>query len=113
LGQIVGDYGDASGIGHAFLFSAGKFTTIDFPGAFSFTTAIGINAWGEIVGAYDDANGAQHGFTLIAGKFSTLDFPNSPNFNSAVRVNDRGQIVGQYAHLGGHGFLATPSLIKP
>ena len=31
-GQIVGDYRDASGVGHGFLYSGGVFTTIDVPG---------------------------------------------------------------------------------
>jgi len=61
-GDIVGSYGNATGV-HGFLLSKGAFTTIpDFPGA-STTDAKGINAEGNIVGFY--SNGAVfHGFLL-------------------------------------------------
>ena len=55
-GQIVGGYGDASGVDHGFLLDNGTFITIDVPGATG-TGAFGINAAGQIVGAYGDAGG--------------------------------------------------------
>lgn len=103
-GQIVANYGDASGNAHGFLLSAGNFSAIDFPGAFSSTGPSGISANGQIVGSYDDSNGALHGFLLSGAKFSTLDFPNV--FSTlANRVNAVGQIVGIYFFFGQHGFM--------
>jgi uncharacterized membrane protein len=58
---ITGTYLDSSGISHGFLYSNGRFRTVDFPGAVS-TDISGINDVGMIVGDYTDANGAQHGF---------------------------------------------------
>jgi probable HAF family extracellular repeat protein len=50
-GQIVGGFGDASGV-HGFLISDGIFTAqIDVPGA-SFTEVFGINDTGQIVGEF-------------------------------------------------------------
>ena len=49
VGQIVGGYTDAAGVGHGFLLDNGEFTTIDVPGATG-TGAFGINAAGQIVG---------------------------------------------------------------
>lgn len=66
LGQIVGDFFDASGNTHGYLLSMGNFSTIDFPGAFSLTHAEGINSHGEIVG-FHDSNDQLHGFKLTAG----------------------------------------------
>ena len=59
LGQIVG--WSATG---AFLFENGNYTTLDVPGASSFTACLGINASGQIVGSYDvyDHGSLQRGF---------------------------------------------------
>src|SRR5205807_2798573 len=111
-GQIVGNIGDASGISHGFLLSAGNFMTIDFLGALDTSAAFGITANGEIVGFCDDSNGVEiHGFTLIAGNFSTVDFPGS-FLTEAVRANEAGQMVGIYNLAGQHSFLATPNPIQ-
>jgi uncharacterized membrane protein len=63
LGDIVGDYTDAAGMEHGYLFRRGEFISIDFPNAI-FTRAYGINARGEIVGDYKSADGQFHGFLL-------------------------------------------------
>ena len=60
-GDIVGEYNDTAGVGHAFLLSNGVFTSFDFPGAI-FTDASGINPGGIIVGVYFDSAGVEHGF---------------------------------------------------
>ena len=52
LGQIVGSYTDASGVGHGFLATGGDFKTVDFPAA-DFTICWGINNAGQIVGNYN------------------------------------------------------------
>jgi probable HAF family extracellular repeat protein len=79
-GQIVGNYGDASGQ-HGFLLSGGQYTTLDDPNAVTQpglgTFAFGINARGQIVGQYFDANFARHGFLLSGGQYTTLDVPNA------------------------------------
>jgi uncharacterized membrane protein len=61
-GDIVGRYVDANGR-HGYLFSAGRYRTIDIPGA-TFTGVTAINSEGDIVGRYRDADGVFHGFLL-------------------------------------------------
>ena len=48
-GDIVGSY-PLGGLDHAFLYSAGRFTTFDVPGIVGSTLAMGINNAGQIVG---------------------------------------------------------------
>src|SRR6266540_4169157 len=73
----INDRGDIVGRleNHGFLFSKGKCTTIDFPGA-SFSSAFGVNNAGQVVGFYSDATG-RHGFLLVHGAFTTIDPPQS------------------------------------
>jgi hypothetical protein len=59
-GQIVGDYGNASGL-HGFLKSGSTYTTLDDPSASTGTQALGINDSGLIVGVYGSNTGI-HGF---------------------------------------------------
>ena len=113
-GQIVGYYSGTSGAVHGYLYSGGKFTTIDVPFSVAKDTACyGINNSGEIVGLWDDA-ATTHGFLLSGGQYTTLDDPNagtaSGQGSQAFGVNDFGQIVGPYMDANGvyHGFLATP-----
>ena len=63
-GQIAGQYLDASGYGHGFIYSvaANAYTTVDDPRAASGTGIYGINDQGQVVGSYLDASGKQHGF---------------------------------------------------
>jgi uncharacterized membrane protein len=58
-GQIVGFYGDASGV-HGFLRTGDQYRPVDVPGA-AHTFAMGINARGTIVGYYD-TDGEVKGF---------------------------------------------------
>src|SRR5262245_26923394 len=64
-GQIVGGYGDSTGI-HGFLYEAGVFTPINVPG-FLDTRALGINPRGQIVGLYSDLVEV-HGFLATPKK---------------------------------------------
>ena len=64
-GQIVGDYVDAAGNDHGFLYSDGSYTTLAPPGS-TWTEAYGINAQGEIVGTFIDAQGVVRGFIATA-----------------------------------------------
>lgn len=62
IGEIVGQYGTASGGQFGFLLSGGVYTTIAVPGpSGTTTTAFGINDLGEIVGTYVE-NGTANGF---------------------------------------------------
>lgn len=63
-GQIAGQYLDASGYGHGFIYSvaANAYTTLDDPRASSGTAIYGINDLGQVVGSFLDASGKQHGF---------------------------------------------------
>jgi len=106
-GQIVGVYN--LGIRHfrhdyaGFLLDNGKFTTIDFPGAFG-TAAHGINAAGQIVGSNPEA---RHGFLLSEGEFTEIQI-NSAN-TAALGINADGLIVGAFQpDYHNHGFLAIP-----
>jgi probable HAF family extracellular repeat protein len=111
LGQIVGDYVDATdGNRHGFLLSHGAYTKpLDPPGA-TLTVAEGINDAGVIVGVYLDANFSQHGFVLKNGVYTQIDVPGSTatEINS---INPQGQIVGYYDDKSGsrHGFVGTPA----
>ena len=104
VGQIVGGYTDASGMGHGFLLDKGTFTTIDPPGSV-FTQAIGINAAGRIVGDFE-LPGQHHGFLLDKGTFTLIDFPGPSTGTDALGINAAGQVVGRYVAGGTeHGFL--------
>jgi probable HAF family extracellular repeat protein len=69
-GDIIGDYKNAAGISHGFVYRDGTYTTLDAPGAIS-TTLSDINSTGEIVGNYTATDGTHHAFlampTVIAG----------------------------------------------
>ena len=86
-GQIVGYYGDDSGL-HGFLLSGGSYTRIDVPGSFR-TFAYGINNAGQIVGTYQVGGdtGPELGFLLSGGAFSTIGFrrPGSMPSTTAAR----------------------------
>ncbi len=104
-GQIVGYYVDSSSKSHGFLYQAGNFSSIDYPGA-SDTFACGINDGGEIVGHYLDSSGNSHGFLKQAGDFSPIDYTSSPS-TYAFGINDAGEVVGSYLDSSGNqeGFL--------
>ena len=72
-GQVLGDYEDARGGCHGFLWYKGRLTTIDVPGAP--TQAIGLDDRGRVAGTYIDAGGAFHGFLYDRGTYTTIDVP--------------------------------------
>ena len=59
-GEVVGQYRNADGVNHGFLFTVRGFEIIDVPGIF---TLRGINPRGDIVGSYRVA-GQFRGFAL-------------------------------------------------
>ena len=76
-GQVVGSAENGTG----FLYSHGKYTTIDDPVSVR-TEATDINNSGKIVGTYTDKTGTlaispsvQHGFLYSHGKYTTIDGP--------------------------------------
>jgi uncharacterized membrane protein len=62
-GEIVGDYKDAQGNSHGFLWNREGFFSIDYPGSIA-TIRGSINPEGNIVGAYTDKNNHVHGYLL-------------------------------------------------
>jgi probable HAF family extracellular repeat protein len=109
-GEIVGGFMQAQGynnqVQHGFLYSGGRFTTIDVPGA-SGTFAGSINDRELIVGGYGNAHDiAGNCFLLNDGSFSTIDHPNASGGTLAVGINNSGQIVEKFSNdTGEHGFL--------
>ncbi len=73
---IAGEFDDADGSTHGFVFSKGILNQIDVPGA-TYTSVNGINANGEISGIYIDASGTFHGYFRSKGVVTTLDPPGS------------------------------------
>jgi hypothetical protein len=124
LGVITGFYIDVNGVTHGFLRSpAGKFTTLDAPGAGNMpdsgqgTFAFGITDAGAVVGSYVDTNGVAHGFVRSSdAKFTSFDAPlagNMPNSGEgtfAIAINPAGAISGLYVDANGvaHGFVRAP-----
>ena len=92
--------------GGGFLLSAGVYTTIAVPGAFT-THISGINDAGQIVGQYATDPDTTFGFLLSAGVYTTIAVPGAGS-TGACGINDAGQIVGSN-DFGRASFLATPS----
>ena len=100
-GTIVGIYQDGSTfLTHAYQYSGGLCTIIDYPGAVV-TWATGINNAGQVVGYWEDSSALYHGFTLSGGKFKSINYPGYNN-TYLDSINDAGQILG-HAYQGGVG----------
>ena len=113
LGEVVGGYcptrnlncgGNLSPSNHAFKYSEGQYTTVDYPGALS-TEAFAINDSGDIVGYYLDNRGL-HGFLYGGGVFRTNDVPNS-GYTIPLGINNAGQVAGVYTDQNAitHGYI--------
>jgi probable HAF family extracellular repeat protein len=114
-GEIVGVYQDAVPGEHSFLYKAGDYEALVYPGAKE-TGAQDINNSGQIVGDLPDANGT-HGFVYLenVGVF-TPPLDNPPSTVIALRgVNNGGQIAGGYFDADGHEhpFLYMASSLNP
>jgi probable HAF family extracellular repeat protein len=87
LGQVVGEYQDAAGDFHGYVWEWGRFRSIEAGGA------SGINNRGQIVGGTGDPTVAGVGYLLERGRVTTFTVPGAqvtvPN-----GINDLGQIVG-------------------
>jgi probable HAF family extracellular repeat protein len=95
-GDVVGEYTDAAGNVHGFLWSNGNFSSIDYPGA-ALTSTRGINDAGEIVGAFSTAGDLDHahGYTLQNGIYTQHDFPGSPD-TDILGIDESGDITGSF-----------------
>ena len=112
VGQVVGDYIDAAGVFHSYMFDCDRFTSFDVP----FSGATGtyspaINNAGEIVGSWNDSAGNAHSYTLKNGKFVSFDYPGASQAQFYYGINSEGEITGSYADANGniHGFLRKGS----
>jgi hypothetical protein len=80
---VVGNYTDASGVGHGFVYNRGRFTNLDYPGAAPplGTFLAGVNNSGAIVGQYSGTEGGafglSHGFLYRKGTFTEVAAPDA------------------------------------
>jgi probable HAF family extracellular repeat protein len=85
--------------------SNGVFTTVDVPGATTFTLVLGTNEAGKSVGAYVDRKGQLRGFLRDSrGRVTRIDFPGA-RATATWKINATGQMVGAYAETPGTPFL--------
>ena len=80
-----------TGLFTGFVYSAGKFTAINFPKS-NGTQAIGINDAGDVVGAYLDSASVQHGFVKKGSKYTRIDVTGDTT-PYAWAINNSGQMV--------------------
>ena len=101
-GEIVGVFQDAGPGEHSFLYKAGNYEPLTYPGATE-TAAQGINNSGQVVGSFPDVGGT-HGFVHLenVGVFSPhLNCPTG--IMTTIRgINNGAQIVGGCFDAQGH-----------
>src|SRR5690348_11580047 len=76
-GQIVGQFSDAQGVAHGYVYQHGNLSQIDYPGATS-TNLLGINNLGQIVGMFTTSS-ATVGLFYDRGTFGQVQFPGAGN----------------------------------
>jgi hypothetical protein len=108
-GAVVGDYSDASGLVHGFVWTeAGAYVTFDVPGRQTGVRAM--NERGDVTGIYGGGTDRFHGFLFRDCVFQTIDAPSSVNNapqGGTLVINDSGLMVGGFIDAGGeHGFIA-------
>jgi probable HAF family extracellular repeat protein len=108
-GMSVGSYVDSSGVGHGYILSGTKVTTLDDPNAQSGTTAASNIQYSgtEVVGTYTNSAGVSVGFLYKGGKFTDISGPTGNLGVSPSAINDKGDIVGFFIDSSKvqHGFL--------
>jgi len=124
VGEITGNYWDASGYSHGFLRrSDGTFTTFDVPGAGGYgSTPLALNWEEAVVGIYTDQNYLFHAFVRNPdGTFATWVGPGACDTNGsqgcygsgASNINGFGIIVGGYEDNRGnfvhHSYVRDPA----
>ena len=105
LDQVVGDYRDANGRFHSFVYEKGVFYSLDVPFIEDTDSgASGINNLGKLVGCYSLCS---RGFLYDTKSFffTPLDVPGAV-VTQPADINDDGKVVGVYFDgLALHGFL--------
>ncbi|MDP2997174.1 MAG: right-handed parallel beta-helix repeat-containing protein [Bryobacterales bacterium] len=113
--DAAGHWQDTTGIIHGLLWSKGKLTSFDVPGASQTMIDVGkIIPAGDIAGPYRDLRGKTKGFLLSKGAVTRLDMPGAQQ--TFVRdMNNLGNLVGNYIDAGGvsHGLLMRPAPAVP
>jgi probable HAF family extracellular repeat protein len=96
--------GDSLG---GFIYSAGTYTSVNFPGAPN-----GINDLGQVVGSYTNSANQGVGFLFSGGTYTTIQVPGATETN-ATGINNAGEIVGWYIDTSGNvnGFLDIGGVI--
>ena len=113
-GQVVGQFTDARGGAHGFVYKDESFCQLDYPGATA-SEILGINNLGQMVGMFTTLT-ATSGFLYDRGTFSPpLTYPGAGNLTVPNGINDRGEIVGVYqdATPGEHSFLCKAGKYEP
>ena len=103
--QAVGSYLKTGGEDTGFLYSNGRATNLQYPGALT-TSPYAISNSGIIVGTENDAL-TYHGFVLRSGTYYRLDHPQGNLGTTLKDVNRSGVIVGNYetGNADFYGFL--------
>ena len=101
-GSVVGFYTNSSGALEGFLYSAGTYTAISYPGATAYTRASGINDSGIVVGDYQiNGDDIIHSYTYSAGTYTPYnDYKGLSTTLSGI--NNAGDKVGS---VGGNGVV--------
>jgi uncharacterized membrane protein len=116
-GQISGFFMPSTTTADGFLWSAGKLTTLSFPGA-AMTEALGLNNQGQVVGFYQENSEIPilHGFIWTArGGFTSIDDTAAPATETTITgINNFGQIVGFALETNGNtvGFVGAPITVS-
>jgi uncharacterized membrane protein len=101
-------YTDSAGNQDGFLYSGGKYVTLNAPGATS-TFLEGINDLGQVVGTAFYSNGTRQNFIDTHGKFNVISDAISPLLGNAI--NDKDEVLGSlgfpnYGILDAHGVIS-------
>jgi len=110
-GVSVGLYVDSTGVGHGYILSGKKLTTLDDPNATAGTTAgSNLNPDGavSVVGSYTSSTtGDSVGFLYKGGTYTDIPGPSGAVNTYGSAINDSGSIVGYYVDSNSavHGFL--------
>jgi len=97
---VAGEFDDANGNTHGFIWRKGSFTRVDVPGADG-TGLNGINAAGSFTGTYfDAAAGRSYAFVSRQGVLTTLD-PDGSIHSQGGFLNAQGDVVGGYRNSSG------------
>jgi uncharacterized membrane protein len=118
IATAINKYGDITGYAfgstglHGFVYEAGHYRPLDFPGAWE-TIPMGINDSGQIVGAVTlEPFGDAQGFVYDGATFTVLDGPGARG-GVALGLNNYGDIVGTYVDTAQHGFLLRDGNFVP